>query len=682
VDDRGGARETSAAFERLLSPGRIGSLELRNRILMAPMGSNLCEPDGHLGERILRYYEERARGGVGMITVGVAAIAWPDGACNPNQVAISDDVFLPGLRELTRRVHAHGARAAVQLQHAGKVAVRDIVAGRPMWVPSLPRFEMGDLANDLTPQELERFVGGLRSATARVAFHEMSQEDVALLVARFAEAGLRARRAGFDGVELHAGHGYILSEFLSPASNRREDRYGGPIENRARFLVEAIRAVKASAGSDFPVWCRVDGCEYRTPGGITPEDACRTAELAEAAGADAIHVSAYAAPTIGAAFTEAPLVHTPCGFVPHAEAVKKRVRIPVIAVGRIEPEEAEALLARGGADFVAMARKLLADPELARKLAAGRRADVRPCIYCYTCVGRIFLNQQSACAVNVTSGREFEVGGPADFEAAAAPRRVLVVGGGPAGLEAARIAALRGHRVTLCERGGELAGVLRIAAAVNEANGRLLEWLIHQIEALAIEVRLRTEMDAAAIADFGADVVVLAVGAMLPVGDVGRGVYGVADLLDAQGRLREPGERVVVLGGDGAGLALADHWSERGRRVTVLEESANFGASWSPPRRWRVLAALRERGVALLRGASVSHAADGVVRFSESGTAGPREVAYDGLILAGGWQASRALFDELGRRHLEVYDVGDCREIGLIEGAMKDAARVGRALGT
>jgi len=239
----------------------------------------------------------------------------------------------------------------------------------------------------------------------------MTGEDVAHLVARFAEAAERARRAGFDGVELHAGHGYILSEFLSPASNRREDVYGGPIENRARFLVETIRAVKERVGDDFPVWCRIDGCEYRTRGGITPEDAQHAAELAEAAGADAIHVSAYADSTEGAAFTEAPLVHQPCGFVPHAEGVKKRVGVPVIAVGRIEPEEAEALLVRGGADFIAMARKLLADPQLARKLTEGRRADIRPCIYCYTCVGRIFLNQESACAVNARSGREFEIGG-------------------------------------------------------------------------------------------------------------------------------------------------------------------------------------------------------------------------------------------------------------------------------
>lgn len=677
----------AAAFEHLLSPGRIGSLELRNRIVMSPMGSNLCEPDGHLGERILRYYEERARGGVGMLVVGVAAITWPDGACNPNQVAISDDVFLPGLRELARRAHEHGARAAVQLQHAGKVAVRDIVAGRPMWVPSIPDYKAGDLTSELTPEEMGRFVGSLRSKTARLAFHEMSEGDVAYLVDRFAEAALRARRAGFDGVELHAGHGYILSEFLSPASNRRQDAYGGPIENRARFLVETIRTVKERAGADFPVWCRIDGREYRTPGGIEPEDAQRAAELAEAAGADAIHVSAYADSTVGAAFTEAPLVHQPCGFVPLAEGVKQRVGIPVIAVGRIEPEDGEALLARGGADFVSMARKLLADPWLAQKLTQGRRADVRPCIYCYTCVGRIFLNQGSACAVNPLSGREFEAG-EATPPRVATPRRVLVVGGGPAGLEAARVAALRGHAVTLCERSRSLGGVLRISGHVNAPNARLVEWLERQVHALGVTVRLGEEVTPERAAALGADVALVATGAARPRGADGPDVWMVDDLVDADGKLREPGARIVVQGGGGVGLSLADHWSERGREVTVLEEGATFGAQLAPPRRWRVLAALRERGVELLRRVRVDARAAGTVRFSlpleseDASLAGwsAEERRYDTLLVTGGWQPDLSLAEALAASGLAVHAIGDCREVALVEGAMRDANRISRAL--
>jgi 2,4-dienoyl-CoA reductase (NADPH2) len=688
-------------FESLLSPGRIGELELRNRILLSPMGSNLCRPDGHLGERILRYYEERARGGVGLVTVGVGAIAFPEGACNPNQVAISDDAFLPGLRELTRRVHAHGCKAAIQLQHAGKVAVRDIVAGRPLWVPSVLPYKPGDLTNDLTPAELQCFTKDLRRKGARMTFHEMTEEDVATLVERFADAALRARHAGFDGVELHAGHGYILSSFLSPASNRREDRYGGSLENRARFLLETIRAAKQRAGSDFPIWCRIDGREFRTEAGIREEDAQRTAELAEAAGADAIHVSAYADSSIGAAFTEAPLVHQPSGYVPLAEAIKKRLRIPVIAVGRIEPDEADALIARGGADFVAMARKLLADPEVARKLAEGRTADIRPCIYCYTCVGRIFLTKPSACAVNPLAGREFELA----MEPAARPRHVLVVGAGPAGMEAARIAALRGHRVTLCERNAQTGGALRISTRVNPANGRLLDWLNTQLEAQGVAVQLEAEMGAERIAAHAADVVLVAIGARRPLPDVPGAdcpnVWRVDDLLEPSGSIREPGERLAVIGGGGVGLSVADYFSERGRRVHVLAEGPDLGPDTSPPRRWRTLARLRERGVELVRNARVHSLEDGRVQYfarehalqspalpasesaapvTETGDSGRHSFDADTVLIAGGWQPDTSLTTQLAQRGIEAHMLGDCRAIGQIEGAIADAGALARTL--
>lgn len=677
VDDSG------SGFQSLLSPGRIGALEIRNRIVMSPMGSNLCRPDGHLGERILRYYEERARGGVGLITVGVGAIAFPVGTCNPNQVGISDDAFLPGLRELTRRVHAHGAKAAIQLQHAGKVAVRDIVAGRPLWVPSILPYRAGDLTADLTPEEIQSFTADFRREGAKMAFHEMTPDDVGVLVDRFAGAALRARRAGFDGVELHAGHGYILSAFLSPASNKREDEYGGSVEKRARFLVEAIRAVKRQCGDDFPVWCRLDGVELRTPGGISEDDAQRTAQLAADAGADAIHVSAYADSTIGAAFTEAPLVHRRCGYVALAEAIKKRVQIPVIAVGRIEPEEADALIARGGADFVAMARKLLADPALPRKLAEHRAEDVRPCIYCYTCVGRIFLNRTSACAVNPTSGREFEV----EVRTAERPRRVLIVGGGPAGMEAARIAAQRGHRVTLCERAGELGGALRLSTVVNNENGRLIRWQEAQLRRHGVDVQLDTALDAAGVEALAPDVALIAVGARrerpaVP-GAERSNVWQVEDLVDERGDPREPGERLVVWGG-GVGLSIANHWNAQGREVTVLEPGPTFGTQLSPPLRWRVLAQLREGGATLVKNARILSIAEGRVCYSQRGEEGEvgeqRDAPADTVVLAAGWQPNPSLANELAAHDLEVHAIGDCDVIGYVEGAFAAAARVAGAL--
>jgi 2,4-dienoyl-CoA reductase-like NADH-dependent reductase (Old Yellow Enzyme family) len=434
-------------LSHLLSSGRIGTLETRNRIVMAAMGSNLGDGNGFVGERMKRYYETRAQGGAGLIIVEVCSIGYPDGAAIPRQLGISNDGFLPGLRELTDLIHGHGAKAAVQLQHAGKNAVLDIAAGRPLLVPSAPKEAIGGM-EDVTEEEMQSMVKNLTTEGAKLHYQVMTAEDISRLVKTFASAAERAKRAGFDGVEIHAGHGYILSSFLSPGSNKRTDQYGGSPENRARILVEVMQAVKKRVGDDFPAWFRMDGREFRIENGITLKDACKTAQIAEEAGADAIHVSAYANPALGHAFTEAPLVHEEGGFLSFAEQIKKAVKIPIIGVGRIEPEVGDRAIGEGKVDFIAMGRKLLADPDLPNKLTSGKQEDIRPCIYCYTCVGKIFLNENACCAANPAMGKEGEF----EMIPAAKKKTLLIVGGGPAGMEAARVAALRGHHVTLCEK--------------------------------------------------------------------------------------------------------------------------------------------------------------------------------------------------------------------------------------
>lgn len=697
----------SARFPHLLSPGQLGTLAVRNRIVMTPMGSNLAEPDGTAGERIQRYYEARAEGGVGMVVVGVAAVAHPSGACNPNQLGISADRFLPGLRRLVERVHAHGARIALQLQHAGKVATRDIVAGRPMWVPSIPPSARSDLMDDLTPEERDAATRAYRSPGARMAYHEMTEEDVATLISWFATAAARAKRAGFDGVELHAGHGYLLAEFLSPHSNRRKDAYGGPLENRARLLVEVIRAVREHAGEDFPLWCRLDGRELRTPDGITLEDAVQTARIAEAAGLDAIHVSAYADPAVGAAFTEAPLVHEPCGFVDLAAAVKQAIDIPVIAVGRIAPDEAEALLAAGSADFVAMGRKLLADPQLPRKLEEDRPEDVRPCIYCYTCVSEIFLNRAVCCAVRPATGRESALA----LRPAAQSRRVLVVGGGPAGMEAARVAARRGHRVTLCERHDQLGGWLALVALPHPEHALLAEWLERQIRSVPIDLQLGVEVTPELVDQLAPDIVLVATGTRSePLAVPGaddphvRGLADVAAVVRAEGggRRRRPllarargadrerpqlprelarslGQTVAILGGGGLGLELARWLGECGREVSLLESADTLGVGLAPARRWRVLAAARQAGVGLHPGVEVCEIAEAtvVVRDAE----GSRSVVKaDTVWIAGNRVPDAGLASALQGRVPEVRSVGGARAVGTLADTLLDASEAARAL--
>jgi 2,4-dienoyl-CoA reductase-like NADH-dependent reductase (Old Yellow Enzyme family) len=707
----------SASFPHLLAPGRIGALELRNRVVMTPMGSNLAQEDGHVGERSKRYYEARAKGGAGLVIVGVGAIAFPAGACIPNQVAISDDVFLPGLQDLTDRLHAHGAKVAIQLQHAGKVATQDMAAGRPMWVPSVPSLSAGDLLQDLTPDEVQGVIGYLAKPGAAVRFHEMTTEDIRTLIEMFADAAARARRAGFDGVEIHAAHGYLISAFLSPESNHREDEYGGPLESRARLLVEVIQAVKQRVGRDFPVWCRLDAKEFRIENGITAADAQRTAELAEAAGADAIHVSAYADPTSGVAFTDAPLVHEPCGYVALTEGIKRRVKVPVIAVGRIEPAQADDIIASGKADFIAMGRKLLADPELPSKLAAGRPEDVRPCIYCYRCVGNIYLNRSVSCAVNPATGREAEF----EIKPAERSKQVLVIGGGPAGMEAARVAALRGHRVTLCEKSERLGGTALFSSLVYEANGKLVEYLATQIRTLPVVLRLGEEATPALVRELRPDVILVAVGARRdppPIPGIDRAnvfggddlrslitgsdtspaaeklslgqramlkmgsLLGVADRIALTRELTRHwmplGKRVAVVGGGLVGIELAEFLSERGREVTVLEETQTLAPEMALPRRWRALYELREHGVRLLTEAHVEAiTADGVA-YSKDGE--HRSVSADSVIIATGVRENRTLAEALTDLGFEVHLLGDCRGVGYLEGALLDAARVARAI--
>jgi 2,4-dienoyl-CoA reductase-like NADH-dependent reductase (Old Yellow Enzyme family) len=704
-------------YKNLLSSGKIGQLELRNRIVMTPMGSNLSEANGHCGERIQAYYEARAQGGAGMLIVGVASIAWPSGACNPNQVAISCDEFLPGLRALASRIKLHGCRAAVQLQHAGKVAVCDIAAGRPMLVPSVPDKSRDEMSAALTPVEMSAFVKSYSKKGAKAGYKVADRDDIRELIEHFAEAAERARRAGFDGVELHAGHGYILSEFLSPSINRRDDEYGGCLENRARLLVDVIEAVKIRAGSDFPVWCRIDALEYRVDRGICLADAVETAVLAEAAGADAIHVSAYANPSSGAAFTEAPLVHRSGGYLPFAATIKARLRIPVIAVGRIEPEVAEQVLARGDADFIAMGRKLLADPQLPNKLIQGQQEAIRPCIYCYTCVSRIFVNDHVHCAVNARTGYEHEI----VLLPALQPRHVLVVGGGPAGMETARVAALRGHQVTLAEQSADLGGTVFFSSIVYPENGKLIEYLAGQVRQLGVDVHLSTTVDRGCLRALAPDVVVVATGARrdaLPIPGADQGHVFSGDQLRALMTGSDPaavhdklcgwqrallsvagllgitknahwlrrlsylwmplGKRVSIVGGGLVGLELAEFLAKRGRDVTVVEAGEKFGTELAIVRRWRVLEDLQQLGAVLINRTDVSCIRERSLTLVCDGD--EVVIETDTVILASGATGDLSLAELSQSLGFETHVAGDCDGVGYIEGAIHSAHAVARSL--
>lgn len=703
-----------SAYQHLLKPGKIGGLELRNRIIMAPMGSNFAEADGHCGERIQAYYEARAKGGAGLITMGVCAIAFPAGTAEPYQVGISKDEFIPGLKALTDRVHRHGAKISLQLQHAGKTAVRDLAEGRELWVPSMPSPPpKSDMMQSVTMKELSTFV---RPAKGVPKIRVMDKADIAQMVEWFAAAAKRAQQAGFDGIEIHAAHTYIISGFLSNYYNKRDDEYGGSLENRARLLMEVIAAIQERVGKDFPLWLRLDAQEINTPGGITLEDCIAVSKMVEQAGLNAISISAYATTKRGSDFTVAPLVHKPAGFLDWTSEVSKKVDIPVIAVGRLEPTAANDAIAQGKCEFVAMGRKLLADPELPNKLIENREASIRPCIYCYVCVSQIFVNKRVKCAVNPCTGHESEL----DIIMTDKPKHIAVVGGGPAGIEAAVIASQRGHKVTLIERSKRLGGTLFFAALAYPANGKLLDFQLNQLAHANVNVQLNTQATPELLQSLAVDEVIVATGASRGMPDVkgatlphvwsgdqlrqlltgeanaetkaqlsplqklmvGTGnLLGLTKQINTLEKLSHYwmplGQQVTIVGGGLVGLELAEFLAERGRQVTVIEEEQYLGQELSIVRRWRVLDHVRDLGVTLINKATVTQIDNNAVHYKTED--GEQSISSNTVVMATGISADGTLANKLTAAGLTVTEVGDGQEVGYIEGAINSGYRAGLA---
>lgn len=699
----------------LLAPGRIGPLELPNRVLLPAMDMNLCD-DGVISAGEIEHYTARAAGGAAMVITGSGAVAFPHGATTRNQPGLSDDRFVPGLTALADSVHAVGGRLCVQLCHHGKVSAVDTAEDRPLLVPSVPtdRLDLSAL-QDNTLDELMKLAAASKGKTP--TYQVADEDSIAWVIDQFAMAAARVKSAGGDAVEIHAAHGYLLSAFLSAAYNQRDDEWGGPIERRARLTCEVIAAVRAAVGADLAVLVRVNAHEYGVADGLRADEVAVAAPLFAAAGADAVHVSANAHNPF-AEFTEGPLPSSVGQYREFARIVKGAVDVPVIAVGRLLPEVAEEMLAAGDCDFVSMGRQQLADPELVDKLRSGRRASIRPCINCYVCVEQNFFESAPRCSVNPALGNE-ELARivPADVA-----RHVLVVGAGPAGMEAARVAAARGHRVTILERGDRVGGTAWFSQLTTPANAPLLDWLEHEIRRLGVDVRLGSDATVAAVRGLEPDVVVVATGAArgrpavpgsdlphvhtgddlraLITGDgstnggssrrsvleratmrVGRALH----LTDDPARIRELskrwmpiGKQVVVLGGGLVGLELAEFLAERGRTVTVVEPGPALGLAMAMPRRWTAVRRAREHGVTLVRDAEVLRITehDVVYRVGDD----EHRVAATDVVVAGEVRPDPTLADELRSAGLTVEVVGDAGEVGYIDGAIHSAWRVARAL--
>jgi 2,4-dienoyl-CoA reductase (NADPH2) len=669
-------------------------MELRNRLVMAPMENLFASPDGLPSDRTVAYFEARAKGGVGLVTVGASTID----ARHPevlNSLRFHDDSVIDAHRALCDAIHAHGARVQPQLVHPGPDGLGPELNG----------------IDALGPSAIQAY---LTKTTSRA----MSADDFAEVVDLYRAAAVRVRRAGYDGIELHAAHGYmLLGSFLTPWRNARRDEYGARRpEGRIRAIAEVVRAIKHEVGADFPLTLRISGYE-RVAGGRESSDTARLAPSLVEAGVDAFHVSGGVIDRFVSQMVNGS-DFPPALNEAAAAAVKRAVDVPVIVVGRIhDPALAERILEEGSADLVAMARPLLADPELPRKARDGRVRELRLCISCQNCIDAMEMRGAMDCAVNPRTGRENEL----SMDRAGQPKHVIVVGGGPGGLEAARVAGLRGHRVSLFEREAHLGGAFRMASVVHPENQPFLDWLIAQVEASGADITKGTAIAPEEIVARGPDAVVVATGgrvvapsipgAELPhvltgpmlrellagrvTDDAGklpvwqrlaaRLLGGPAQQLLAPATLRSAsewmplGRRVVVVGADLAALELAELLASRGRRVSVLESGDRVAPEVGGKRRTEHEDRLDRLGVALSIGVAIDRiSTDGVVLRQALG--GEHLVRADTVVLAGEVAPATDLHDALVGRVPELFAVGDCTGLGLVQKAVLEGARAGCSL--
>ena len=639
----------SKLFPHLFTPGKIGSLTLKNRIMKAPQSSGMSNMDGTVSERLVRYYRQQAAGGAGMIIVEYAYVDDIGAKSAHCHLGISNNEHIPGLAWLAENIREQGAVPAIQIEHCGR---QKFLGTQPICAPSAIPW----------PKLWDQY--GVQAVP-----HVLTIEEIQDIVHAFGDAALRAKQAGFELVEIHGAHGYLLTNFFSPTTNHRTDLYGGSLENRMRIYVEIVRDVRKKVGPDFPVTIRLSGTDYE-PDGFPIEDTIELAKVLEKEGIDAFHISGGDHHTM--IHQVSPMAIDVCHNVWAAEAIKKVVHVPVIASGSITlPEYAEEIIASGKGDFVGLGRPLWADPEWPLKAMEDRPEDIRPCIRCNEgCLERTFFNFKAiTCAVNPTISREGEL----DLKPAAKPRKIAVVGGGPAGMEAARVCKLRGHEVTLFEE-KELGGLLH-EASVPEFKSDirpLCKYLITQIEKLGIPV----EHKKATAADLaGYDAVICATGSrpILP-GVPGIDKPGVMDALEVLNGARKPEGRIAVIGGGLVGTETALHLAEQGMHTTLVEMLPKIMNGVAATDQLAYSERIAKADMEVCTGTRLVSIGDGEITVSDH--TGTHTIPAYSVIIAIGLKAQDSLYGELCAQGKEAYLVGDAVHPGKIFDAFHTAYRV------
>ncbi len=635
-------------FPSLFSPIKIGETVVKNRIFMPPISTNLADK-GYITEELIQHYTARAKGGVGLIVTEVTTVE-PVYTYLPGDMSICDDSYIPGWKKLTDSVHQYGAKILPQLFHPAYMAFP---------IPGTPRL--------IAPSNVGPYY-------AKEAPRAVTVEELKVIIRQFGEAAGRVKQAGGDGVEIHAAHAHgLLGGFLSPLYNKRTDEYGGNLDGRLRLTLEVVREVRKVCGKDFIIDVRISGDEY-TDGGLNLNDAVYVSKQLEKAGVDFLHVSGGTTIMRGSSI---PAPGTPMGsHVKMAEEIKKHVSIPVATVGRIvEPWIAEELIANGRADICMIGRANLCDPDFVTKAEQGLTDQIRPCIGCLRCLNGIMFGKRVSCTVNPSLELENEE----NLTEAPVQKKVLVIGGGPAGMEAAFVAKKRGHQVVLCEKEEALGGLARLAAVpiAKQDLTLMIKYMAKKLYDAGVDVRLNCTVTEEMLKGEFRDYEVIAGTGAHPI--VIKPFTAFKQWMTADDILAGkafPGRKVVIIGGGSVGCETADYLAPlvndlfpRNREIVVLEMASGVMLNESGPGRSLLVQRMMKKGVELICSAKVERVDEDNIYYSKNGQEYCISDA-DTLVFAAGYRIDPQLEDTLKAAGVTYHLVGDAEKLGNIKDAI------------
>jgi len=638
-------------MKHLFTPFRVKDIELKNRIVLPPLASFLIEKGGGITEKTIEHYRRRAAGGPAMVIMEACAVS-AEGVVSLNQARIDDDWLLEGLARIADAIRMEGAVPAVQLHHAGRQVSPKVIGRKP-----------------LAP-------GTLSCPFIRGEVEPLSGEGIQEIILKFAEGAVRAREAGFQLIEIHGAHGYLVNQFLSAYSNNRSDRYGGSTADRTRFAREIVTEIRKRLGLEFPISFKISAQEF-VPGGLDVPESIEILKILVEAGIDAVQVSAGNDMT--PEWICQPMFMKKACLAESAGRIKAALDIPVMAVGRInDPWTADSLIDKKLTDLVCIGRGLMADPEMPIKAQQGRFDDIRTCIACNTCMQSIFKKGRLECLVNPALGRETEM----EIVPTSKPKKIMVVGGGPGGINAAWVAAKRGHEVHLYEKQEYLGG--QLVPGTRTTYKREMQTLIHfqkkQLETYNVHCHMGREVDTALIQQENPDAVILATGSR-PIVPAVEGIeHDIVVTFESvlNGEEMAPGNTVVI-GGGATGCEVAYHLAEAGSKVVMVEQLPRIGGDLESITKRMLLRRLKELGVKMLaEHRLVRVESDGAVVCDQNGEETKLEAQR--VVIAIGTRSEDAIHKAVKSLGFETHIIGDCLDPRTAKAALLDGARLGRSI--